>query len=225
VNLLTQATVFVVDYMHSQEHVSSGAASAILVGAGALAIPTLIAAGNLSDRIGRKTIGCGFLALSVVGALSFFLLARGIPMLLITLTATYAGQFGAWPTLSGFGTELFSTPVRALARSTVGLAQIIGQSGSFALAAGLITATGSLRIAVAILSLGPLAGAVIVAVHFPETASRELDDGPHLAAAVTGTSSASGSQPFGGTTVAVTPRKPYDRCPLRRTRSSCVSPN
>src|SRR6185437_5889453 len=33
--------------------------------------------GTVSDRLGRKRIGCSFLALGIAGALGFFLLARG----------------------------------------------------------------------------------------------------------------------------------------------------
>lgn len=50
--------------------------SLVLVGSGALAIPVLLWAGSMSDRLGRKRVGCSFLALRVIGALSFFFLAR-----------------------------------------------------------------------------------------------------------------------------------------------------
>jgi hypothetical protein len=69
---------------------------------------------------------------------------------------TYAGQFGAWPTLSGFTTELFPAAQRALARSAAGAASVTGQCGSFLLATVLVRLTGSLPLSVAALAAGPL---------------------------------------------------------------------
>lgn len=174
--LLTQAQVFVIDFMQTERHLSASAANLILVGAGALAIPVLVAAGTLSDRLGRKRVGCSFLALSVVGALSFFFLARGPVALFASLAITDIGQFGAWPTLSGLSTELFPTSHRALARSAAGIATVAGQCSSFLLAAALIGLTGTLARSVALLAAGPLLALVILAVAVPETAGRELDE-------------------------------------------------
>jgi hypothetical protein len=89
---------------------------------------------------------------------------------------TYAGQFGAWPTLSGLATELFPTAQRALGRSTAGAATVTGQCGSFLLAAVLVRLTGSLPFSAAALAAGPLIALAIVATGLPETAGRELDD-------------------------------------------------
>lgn len=175
-SLLTQPFVFVVDFMQTQRHLSATTASLILVGAGALALPVLAGAGIVSDRLGRKRVGCSFLALGIAGALGFFLLARGAAGLFAALAVTYAGQFGAWPTLSGLATELFPTAQRALARSTAGAATVTGQCGSFLLAAVLVRLTGSLPFSAAALAAGPLIALAIVATGLPETAGRELDD-------------------------------------------------
>jgi MFS family permease len=173
--LLSQASVFVIDFMQTQRHLSAPAANLILVGAGALAIPVLVGAGSISDRLGRKRIGCSFLALSVTGTLCFFFLARGPVGLFLALAITYIGQFGAWPTLTGFSTELFPTSHRALASSAAGIAKVTGACLSFVLAAWLIPLTGSLARSVALLAAGPLVALVIVAVGLPETAGRELE--------------------------------------------------
>jgi putative MFS transporter len=175
-NLLTEPSVFVSDFMQTQRHLSPAASNLILVGAGALAIPVLISAGAASDRLGRKPVGCSFLALNVIGALCFFLVARGPLGLFAALAITYIGQFGAWPTLSGFATEMFPTQYRALARSAVGAAAIAGQAGSFLAAATLISLTGSLGASSAILVTGPVLALIIVTSRFPETAGTELHD-------------------------------------------------
>lgn len=173
--LLASASVFVIDFMQTQRHLSASAASLILVGADALAIPVLLGAGSISDRVGRKRPGCSFLALSVAGTLCFFFLARGPAGLFLALAITYVGQFGAWPTLTGFSTELFPTSHRALASSAAAIARVAGTCISFVLAALLIGLTGSLARSVALLAAGPLLALVIVAAGFPETAGRELE--------------------------------------------------
>ncbi len=173
--LLTQAAAFVIDFMQTQRHLSASAANLIVVGAGALALPVLAGAGSVSDRLGRKRIGCSFLALSVAGTLSFFFLARSPLGYFLALVVTYVGHFGAWPTLSGFSTELFPTSHRALASSASGIASVAGQSGSFLLAGLLIGLTGSLPGAVAVLAAGPLIALVLIAAGFPETAGQDLD--------------------------------------------------
>jgi MFS family permease len=175
-SLLTQPFVFVIDFMQTQRHLPAPEATLILVGAGLLAIPVLASAGAASDRLGRKRIGCSFLALSIAGTLCFFLLARSPAGLFAALTVSYVGQFGAWPTLGGLSTELFPTRYRALARSVTGTAAIAGQSGSFLLAGELIGLTGSFAGSVTVLATGPAAALAIVATCCPETAGRDLEE-------------------------------------------------
>jgi MFS family permease len=112
----------------------------------------------------------------VAGTLWFFFLARGVLGLFLALAVTYIGQFGAWPTLSGYSTELFPTAQRALANSAAGVASVAGQSVSFLLAAVLIGLTGSLARSVAVLAAGPLLAVIVVAAGFPETAGRDVDE-------------------------------------------------
>jgi MFS family permease len=174
VNLNAQAAVFVVDYMQTQRHLSPTAANLILLGAGALAIPVLILAGSFSDRYGRKPVCCGFLVVGVAGMVCFFALARSPIALFGALFLTYVGQFGAWPTGTGFSAELFPTALRALGGSAAAVFAAVGSSASFLLAGLLIRAAG-LSHAVVVLALGPLAAAVLIAVGFPETGGRELE--------------------------------------------------
>jgi len=187
--LLTQASVFVVDFLQTQRHVSTSTASLLIVAAGAAAIPTLVAAGRASDRYGRKLIGCTFLLLSVAGPLLFFLVARGAPALFASLTLTYVGQFGSWPTLGGFSVELFPTRLRAMSRAVGNTSAVVGQGLSFLLGSALLTLTGGMPMTVVILSAGPLVSLLLVARGLPETAGRSLeelnDENPLIFAATT----------------------------------------
>lgn len=175
-SLLTAPSVFVVDFMQTQRHLTASTADLIWVAAGALAIPVLVGAGAVSDRLGRKLVGCSFLALNAAGAACFFLLVRSPQGLFAALAVTFAGQFGAWPTLSGLTTEIFPTERRALARSVAGFATVAGQSVSFLVAAALTGPTGRLDDSVAALAAGPALALVIVLLGFPETARRELEE-------------------------------------------------
>jgi putative MFS transporter len=174
-NLTQQATVYVVDFMESQRHLSASRASLTLVASGALAIPVLLVAGSLSDRVGRKPVLCGFLVVMVGGLYLFFHVAHGPLALFGSLALVYAGVFGSWPTGVGYGAELFPTELRAFGNSFANGARYAGQAVSF-LVAGALIGAGSLPTAVLVLSGGPLVAAVLVAAFFPETGGRELED-------------------------------------------------
>ena len=175
-NLTAQATVYVVDFMQTQRHLSASAASLTLVASGALAIPVLLISGSISDRLGRKPVVCSFLVVSVLGFGCFFYLARGELALLASLALVYVGVFGSWPAASAFGTELFPTNLRAFGNAFGIGAKYLGQALSFLVAGALIGGAGNLSRAVLILSAGPLAAAVLIAIFFPETGGRELEE-------------------------------------------------
>jgi putative MFS transporter len=175
-NLTAQATVYVVDFLQTQRHLSASGASFTLVASGALAIPVLLVAGSVSDRLGRKPVICGALAVSIVGFVCFFFLAHGEIPLMLALAIVYAGVFGSWPTGSGFGSELFPTNLRAFGSTFGNGAKYLGQALSFIFAGALINGTGSLGRTVLILCIGPLIAAVLILIWFPETGGRELEE-------------------------------------------------
>ena len=172
--LTTHASTFAVDFMQTDRHVSATASSLVIVAAGAPAVLVLVAAGALSDRYGRKLVGCSFALLAVVGALDFFFVARSLPALFVAITFT--GTFGAGPALGAFGSELFPTPLRALGGSSVAVARVLGQALSLALGGLLLHLFGNFPDTVAVLVLGPVAMIVIVALWFPETHGKELEE-------------------------------------------------
>lgn len=174
-NLSAQAHVFVVDFMQTQRHQSASTANLLLVAAGTVAIPVLLFAGSLSDRYGRKRVAASFLVISALGPLAFFFLATGPLTLFLTLAFVYVGDFGAWPTSSGIGTEVFPTSLRATGGAAVTTAKYTGQFLSFVIASALISGTGSLPSAVAVLMAGPVLAAVILVTTLPETGSIELE--------------------------------------------------
>jgi len=175
-NLTTQATVFAIDYMQTQRHLGTSAANLVLVAAGTICLPVLTGAGRLSDRLGRRPVCATALVVQAVGIILFFNVATTTPLLLITLSVTYVGVFGAWTTGSAFGVEAFPTALRATAGAAVTMAKLVGQCASFVVSAILLRSVGKPGLVVALLAIGPLAAAAVVARLFPETSNTELAD-------------------------------------------------
>lgn len=176
INLATQASGFAIDFLQSQRHLSATTSSFMVVAAGAPGIPLMVAAGALSDRYGRRVVGCSLAGVGVVGAVGFFWLPGGVPVLLPCMIVMLAGVLGAGPVLGSYTAELFDTAVRGQATSWVTLANVGGQAASFGLGALLLAAWGSLPIAVTVLGIGPVLGIILFALRFPDTHGRELED-------------------------------------------------
>jgi putative MFS transporter len=176
IELMTQAGTFAIDYLQTDRGLSQSASNFMLVGAGLPGIPIMIYAGALSDRHGRRVVGVGFSIMSLIGAMGFFWGPGGVPSLLAFMMLMIVGSLGAWPTLGAYTSELFPTALRGQAASWATCARVAGQSGSFALGGLLLAATDSFPTTVSVLAIGPLIAIVIIAIVFPDTHGRELED-------------------------------------------------
>ncbi len=174
--LTTHAATFAPDFLQTQRHVSRATTGLLVVGAGTPAVVVLLTAGALSDRFGRKLVGCSFATLAVFGALDFFFVARSLPALFVAIAITLTGTLGARPALGAFSSELFPTPLRAFGASTVSIAVVVGEVASLLLGGLLQHLLGSLPQVVAILVLGPVLMIFVIAIWFPETHGQELED-------------------------------------------------
>ncbi len=174
--LTQQATLFALDFLQTDRGLSASVASFMLVGAGIPGIPLMVYAGSLSDRFGRRIVGCGFGLLSIAGAMAFFWLPGGVPVLLPSLSLVLIGQLGAFPIIAGYATELFPTSLRGQATAWSGVAKVTGSATSLALGGVLLRVTGGLSQTTTILILGPLLAIAIVALCFPDTHGRELEE-------------------------------------------------
>ncbi|HSP03012.1 MAG TPA: MFS transporter [Acidimicrobiales bacterium] len=172
----THASVFTQDFLQEDKGLSATLASLMLVAAGLPGIPIMVWAGGLSDRLGRRLVGCSLAAVGVVGALGFFWLPGGVPVLLAFMALTLVGQMGAGPVLGTYATELFPTALRGQAGSWAKVAAVGGQAGSLALGGVLISLTGGLPGAATVLMIGPIVAIAVFAVSFPDTHGRELED-------------------------------------------------
>ena len=173
--LIQQASTFTIDFLETDRGLSATAANFMLVFAGLPGIPIMVWAGALSDRYGRRIVGCTFSLASVVGAIGFFWLPGGIPVLLPCMSLTLVGQLGAWPVLQTYTSELFPTGLRSSASAWANVAGVIGRSASLAIAAPLLLVT-SQSVTATVLGIGPLIAIVMFALLFPDTHGRELED-------------------------------------------------
>ncbi|MGK2930162.1 MAG: MFS transporter [Acidimicrobiales bacterium] len=174
--LATHAGVFTVDFLQEDRGLSATSSNVMLVLAGIPAIPVMLVAGNLSDRFGRRKVGCTLSVVAGLGAIGFFWLPGGVPVLYVCMTVMLAGQLGAGPVLATYATELFPTAMRSQAGSWGRVAAVGGQAASFGIGGALISLTGGLPGAASILMLGPFVAVILFAVCFPDTHGRELED-------------------------------------------------
>ncbi|MGH9137309.1 MAG: MFS transporter [Acidimicrobiales bacterium] len=173
--LVAQAVTFTIDFLETDRGLSTTAANFMLVFAGLPGIPIMVVAGGLSDRFGRRAVGCGFATASALGALGFFWLPGGIPVLLPCMSLTLIGQLGAAPVLQTYTSELFPTALRSSAAAWANVAAVLGRSGSLAMAAPLL-AVFSQSTTATLLLIGPVVAVIIYLVAFPDTHGRELEE-------------------------------------------------
>lgn len=173
--LVQQATTFTIDFLQVDRGLTATTANFMLVAAGLPGIPIMVMAGHLSDRFGRRVVGCGFAFASFIGAAGFFWLPGGVPVLLPCMSLTIVGQLGAWPTLQTYASELFPTGLRGQAGSWSNSAAVLGRSASLGLASVLLLSLSQSATAT-LLGIGPLVAIVLIALKFPDTHGRELED-------------------------------------------------
>ena len=173
--LVQQATTFTIDFLQVDRGLSASTANFMLVAAGLPGIPIMVMAGHLSDRYGRRLVGCAFAFASVIGAVGFFWLPGGVPVLLPCMSLTIIGQLGAWPTLQTYTSELFPTALRGQAGSWANSAAVLGRSASLGLAS-LLLLSFSQSATATILGIGPVIAIALIALSFPDTHGRELEE-------------------------------------------------
>jgi len=141
---------------------------------GFLAIFGSTFAGRLSDRIGRKPVAIAFLALHPAFVLVYYNTA-GWMLPPAWVVMVYCG-IGGSVVLATFGNELFPTSYRSTASGARTIIATVGGSLGLAAEGVLYGVFGSHWTAISVLVLGAFAAPLIVALFFPETAGRELEE-------------------------------------------------
>jgi putative MFS transporter len=140
-------------------------------------------AGWMLDRVGRKaTTAISY----VVGAVAILILFRSSThnaMLVAMIVTVFAFQ-GARTATATYSAELFPTEIRATAYGLT--VQLLGQIASLLtplIIGALSNSLGGLGDAVAVVSIGPVIGAVLVLMYAPETRGMRLEELSPVAAA------------------------------------------
>jgi MFS family permease len=142
--------------------------------AGGFAITGNTFAGWLSDRVGRKRVTIGFLLSEIVFTIAYYNVSGllVVPMWMLMIFALLGGNV----TIAAYGAELFPTSYRSTAAGVRVIVATIGASIGLALESFLYGMMGSHRAAISLLATLAVLGPIIVAVTFPETSGRALED-------------------------------------------------
>jgi predicted MFS family arabinose efflux permease len=164
---------FTTRYLHDSHGFSSYEIVAFLAVTGLPSFPMLILGGRLADVIGRKAVGIPLVGLSALAYAGFYLAPEPFIWPLALAGAMLGSAGGA--ALAPYASELFATRIRAEAQTLTLVLAVAGSATGLALVSVLSGPLG-LGPSIAVLAGLPLIALVAVALGFPETARRELDD-------------------------------------------------
>jgi MFS family permease len=133
----------------------------------------VVAGGRLSDARGRRVVAAIGLIAGTVGTTLAFL-AHGWPLWAWQFAGLVIGAMTI-PALGTYGPEMFATRSRGRANGILAFAGTAGSSVGLIVAGALSDHVG-LGKALLLLSIGPLAVALLVMAKFPETAHLELEE-------------------------------------------------
>jgi len=162
-------------YLTHTHHFSNSSVAAFrTVTAGLPGFLGIVLAGRLAETRGRRSVSIVSLLVATLFQMAFFVTGGLVLWATAALSILAAGS--AAITVGALDVELFPTATRG---SVNGVLLVCGVAGS---AAGLLIATvlegpvGGLGPAVALCGLAPLAAALLLLPHVPETAALGLDD-------------------------------------------------
>lgn len=161
-------------YLQDAHGWSPARVAVLYVLGGALAIAGSAYAGRLSDRVGRRPVTVVF-GVAVLGLAIAFYNAGGwlLAPLWIVLIFTVVGHDVL---LASFGAELFPTSSRSTAAGARAVVATLGGALGLALESLLYRELGSHWAAISVMLSGALVGPLLVALTFPETAGRTLEE-------------------------------------------------
>lgn len=170
---MSPAINFMSKYLQETHGYSRGQVSSLFIVAGASALVANLAAGRLSDRIGRKPTVMLALLLNA-GALMLFYNTSGIWLPLAWIFALL-GFFAVDVILKAVGAELFPTSCRSTASQAANLASVIALAIGFVLEGSLYMRLGSHAAAVTAMVPVSLLAIPLIWFGIRETAGKALD--------------------------------------------------
>lgn len=170
------AVTFFSLYAIRDHHWTRGQVGGAVVIAYVLATFGHILAGYMLDRVGRKATTALFYVAGAFSVLALFQLASHDAMVAAMVAAVFSFQ-GSRTATATYSAELFPTEIRATSYSLT--VQVLGGIAAlltpFTIGA-LSRSLGGLGNAVAVVSVGPIIGAIIVTLFAPETRGKALEE-------------------------------------------------
>jgi hypothetical protein len=133
----------------------------------------LLLGGGLADIASRKGVGVPLVAGSTLAYAGFYLASGGWIWPLALVGAMLGAAGGA--ALAPYASELFATRIRSEAQTLTLVMGVTGSATGLA-TVGLLSGPLGLGPSISLLAVLPLVALAIVALSFPETARRELED-------------------------------------------------
>jgi len=131
-------------------------------------------AGRLSDRRGRKPVAVLFLLLHPLCAIGYYQ-AAGLILPPLWILSVFTG-IGSGVVLGAFGNEMFPTSYRSTASGARMVVATLGGVLGLAAESQLYRITGSHWNSISMLAALALLAPIIVALFYPETRGRELEE-------------------------------------------------
>ncbi|MDP9071375.1 MAG: MFS transporter [Actinomycetota bacterium] len=170
---IAPASQFGNEYLRTERGFSAGRISLFTILTATPGGIGILVGGRLAER-GRRLVGA-VAVVGGVGATVLMYLSTGWPLWAWSFVGSIVGS-ATIPALGVYGPELFPTSLRGKSNGVITGVARLGSVVGLLVAGFLSTALGGLGPAMAVLSLGPAALAVLVLVAYPETAHRELEE-------------------------------------------------
>ena len=161
-------------FLRHERHYSGGSIAGITLATSTPGVIGLIIGGRLADRRARKPVAVVSLTAGTALAVLFYFTRSST--LWATAVASNIVYAAVIPALGVYGPELFPTSLRGTANGMTFLVALAGSVGGLLAVGGLSDQFGSIGPAMAVVGMGPILLALLVATAFPETARRELED-------------------------------------------------
>jgi putative MFS transporter len=168
------ALFFAPKYLQDVHGWGPGGVAALNLIGGGVAIVANPLGGRLSDRIGRKPVTIAFALAWTACAIAFY--RAGGPAVGVVWAAMLFAAFGLDTTFSASSVELFPTSQRSTAAGGRSLMSGIGAVAGLAAVSLLYARLQSNWLAISAIALSVLAIPPVVALFFPETARRALEE-------------------------------------------------
>ncbi len=161
------------DYLLDERGFSAAKISAYQLLIGTPVGLSIVPAGYLADRFGRKPIGGWSMLLGALATAALYF-SDGAALWLFSLLGIWA--LGAsYPALRSFQTELFPTKARARVGGWLDVISVSGSAVGLVIAGQLLERWGYAGPAIGVLIVGPILAAILVIFVYPETANTELE--------------------------------------------------